>query len=149
MIGDDVVSSVDKRHELQGVGQHEILSPRPKKRRTKATAPLVQSTERRFTRSCLKMDGYRPTPVLAVQPKIRKKVRARNLLMTMEQEAVGQEKVQEEERRNEEQSVPVPPIPLARLQRVGYALGIAPDRLSKEQLEAGPSHEQGKESPNE
>jgi hypothetical protein len=102
MIGDDVVSSVDKRHELQGVGQHEILSPRPKKRRTKATAPLVQSTERRFTRSCLKMDGYRPTPVLAVQPKIRKKVRAKNLLMTMEQKAVEQEQVQEEEKRNEE-----------------------------------------------
>jgi hypothetical protein len=61
-----------------------------------------------FTRSCLKMDGYRPIPVLAVQPKIRKKVRAKNLLMTMEQEAVEKEQVQEEEKRNEEQAAPVP-----------------------------------------
>ncbi|KAK1664301.1 hypothetical protein QYE76_052460 [Lolium multiflorum] len=149
VIGGGSVSSVDKRHDLQGVLQHEILIPRSKKRRAKTTATLVQSAERRFTRSCLKMDGYRPAPVLAVQPKIRKKVRAKNLLMTMEQEAVEQEKGQEEEQRNEEQATPVPPIPLALLQRVGHSLGIAPDRLSKEQLEAGPDGEQGKESPNE
>jgi hypothetical protein len=47
----------------------------------KYVAPLVQSSERRFTRSCLKSDGYRPAPILVVQPKIKKKTRARNLLM--------------------------------------------------------------------
>ncbi|KAK1694992.1 hypothetical protein QYE76_011689 [Lolium multiflorum] len=149
VIGGGSVSSVDNRHDLQEVLQQEISMPRTKKRRAKTTATLVQSAERRFTRSCLKMDGYRPAPVLAVQPKIRKKVRAKNLLMTMEQEAVEQEKGQEEEQRNEEQATPVPPIPLALLQRVGHSLGIAPDRLSKEQLEAGPDGEQGKESPSE
>jgi hypothetical protein len=148
VIGGDDVSIVEKGHDLQAELQHEVLIPRTKKRRAKATAPLVQSAERMFTRSCLKMDGYRPIPVLAVQPKIRKKVRAKNLLMTMEQVAVEQEQVQEEEERNEEQAAPVPPIPLALLQRVGHSLGIAPDRLSKEQLEAGPDDEQGKESSN-
>jgi hypothetical protein len=47
----------------------------------KYVAPLVQSSERRFTRSCLESDGYRPAPILVVQPKIKKKTRARNLLM--------------------------------------------------------------------
>jgi hypothetical protein len=149
VIGGGSVSSVGRSIDLQGVLQQEVLIPRTKKRRAKTTATLVQSAERRFTRSCLKMDGYRPAPVLAVQPKIRKKVRAKNLLMTMDQEAVEQEKVQEEEQRNEEQATPVPPIPLALLQRVGHSLGIAPDKLSKEQLEAGPDGEQGKESTNE
>ncbi|KAM0886498.1 hypothetical protein ACQ4PT_029612 [Festuca glaucescens] len=133
--------------DLQGGLQQEAPISSPKKRRTKATAPLVQSADRRFTRSCLKMDGYRPTPVLAVQPKIKKKVRAKNLLMTMEHEAV--EQPQEEEQRNGEQAAPVPPIPLALLQRVGHSLGIAPDRLSKEQLEAAPDDKQDKESPHE
>jgi hypothetical protein len=90
---------------------------------------------------------YRPKPVLAVQPKIRKKVRAKNLLMTMEQEAV--EQTREEEQRNEEKAAPVPPIPLALLQRVGHSLGIASERLSKERLEAVPDDKQEKESPHE
>jgi hypothetical protein len=108
VIGGDDVSIVEKGYDLQAELQHEVLIPRTKKRRANATAPLVQSAERRFTRSCLKMYGYRPTPVLAVQPKNRKKVRAKNSLMTMEQEAVEQEQVQEEEKRNEEQAAPVP-----------------------------------------
>jgi hypothetical protein len=32
---------------------------------------------------------------------------------------------------------PVTPIPV--MQRVGYALGISPDKLTKDKLEAGPS----------
>ncbi|KAM0838317.1 hypothetical protein ACQ4PT_061055 [Festuca glaucescens] len=73
-------------------GQLEVLdltmSVTAKRRKVrKAATPLVQSSERRFTRSCLKTDGYRPKPILAVQPKIKKKTRARNLLMSMEKEA--------------------------------------------------------------
>jgi hypothetical protein len=148
--GGGVTSTVEKGQDFHGIWQHDVPTPRAKKKRAKATASLVQSAERRFTRSCLKLDGYRPTPVLAVQPKIRKKVRAKNLLVTMEKEAEEQKQGQkEEEKRNEEQTVPVPPIPLALLQRVGHSLGIAPDKLSKEQLEAGPDDERGKESSNE
>jgi hypothetical protein len=38
----------------------------------------------------------------------------------------------------------VPVIPIAVLQRVGHALGIAADKLSKEQLEAAPGKEKKK-----
>ena len=53
--------------------------------RKKYATPLVQSSERRFTRSCLNLDGYRPAPILSAQPKIKKKSRARNLLVTEEE----------------------------------------------------------------
>jgi hypothetical protein len=44
-----------------------------KSRNKKYVVPMVQSIEQRFTRSCLKNEGYRPKPILAVQPKIKKK----------------------------------------------------------------------------
>jgi hypothetical protein len=43
----------------------------------------------------------------------------------------------------------VPVIPIAVLQRVGHALGIAADKLSKEQLEAAPGKEKEKKSSDE
>ncbi|KAM0838319.1 hypothetical protein ACQ4PT_061057 [Festuca glaucescens] len=132
-------------------GQLEVLdltmSDTAKRRKVRKLATtLVQSSERRFTRSCLKTDGYRPKPILAVQPKIKKKTRARNLLMSMEKEAQQQE--QGEEQGNEEQAQ-VPVIPIAVMQRVGQALGIAPEKLSKEQLEAAPGDKNEKKSPDE
>ncbi|KAK1618561.1 hypothetical protein QYE76_024078 [Lolium multiflorum] len=108
-----------------------------KTKRKKSVLSIVQPTERRFTRSCLKTDGYRPAPILAVQPKIKKKVRAKNLLLEMEQEATQQKK-EEAHGQKEQQSVPAPPIPLIVMQRVGQSLGIAAEKLSKEQLEAVP-----------
>jgi hypothetical protein len=97
----------------------------------KPVAPLVQSSERRFTRSCLKGDGYRPAPILVVQPKIKKKPRARNLLMPEEEgnQSQGQE---ESDPHDGESQAHVPVIPIAVLQRVGHALGIAADKLSEE-----------------
>ncbi|KAM0894003.1 hypothetical protein ACQ4PT_024742 [Festuca glaucescens] len=96
-----------------------------KRKMRKAAAPLVQSIERRFTRSYLKIDGYRAKPILAIQPKIKKKSRAKNLLMLLEKEAQQQE--QGEEQGNEEQAQ-VPITPIAVMQRVGLALGIAPEK---------------------
>jgi uncharacterized Fe-S center protein len=52
-----------------------------KRRRAKSTASLVQPTERRFTRSCLKTDGYRPAPILAMQPKIKKKIGSKEFII--------------------------------------------------------------------
>jgi hypothetical protein len=115
-------------------------------KKKKSASSIVQTTERRFTRSCLKTDGYRPAPVLAVQPKIKKKVRAKNLLLEMEQEATQQQQQQEEAQDQEEQQqVPAPRIPLAVMQRVGQSLGIAADKLRKEQLEAVPEDKKGGE----
>jgi hypothetical protein len=53
------------------------------KRARKVAAPIVQPEDRRFTRSCLK-DGYRPAPVVEVQPK--KKARGREKLLVVQKE---------------------------------------------------------------
>ncbi|KAM0913458.1 hypothetical protein ACQ4PT_012159 [Festuca glaucescens] len=117
-----------------------------KRKVRKAIAPLVQSTERRFTRSCLKTDGYRPKPILVVQPKIKKKSRAKCLLMSLEKEAQQQEQGKEQ---SDEEQVQVPITPIVVMQRVGLALGIAPEKLSKEQLEAEPVDKGEKKSSDE
>jgi hypothetical protein len=48
--------------------QPPIFSASPiamkKKRSRQARTPVVQPAQRRFTRSCLKTDGYRPRPIL-------------------------------------------------------------------------------------
>jgi hypothetical protein len=79
-----------------------------------------------------------------VQPKIKKKVRAKNLLLDMEKEADQQEQ-EEGQGQEEQEQVPVPPIPLAVMHRVGQSLGIAAEKLSKEQLEAPPDDKKGGE----
>ncbi|KAM0824264.1 hypothetical protein ACQ4PT_070311 [Festuca glaucescens] len=131
--------------QLEAIDLTMSVTIKRRKARKSAT-PLVQPTERRFTRSCLKTDGYRPKPILAVQPKIKKKSRAKNLLMSMEKEAQQQEHGEEQD--NEEQAQ-VPVIPIAVMQRVSQALGIAPEKLSKEQLEAAPADKDEKKSPDE
>jgi hypothetical protein len=69
---------------------------------------------------------------------------AKNLLLTLEQEAKQQE--HEEGQGHEDQAqAPVPPIPLEVMQRLGQFLGIAAGRLSKEQHEAAPDGKKGKE----
>jgi hypothetical protein len=100
--------------------------------RSKPQAQLVQSEERRFTRSCLK-EGYKPKPVLSVQPKIKKKSRAKQLIQNAEKE---EEKSRQD---NEDTEVPEDTYPVTTvhvLQRVGLSLGIAPSKLTQEQLEA-------------
>jgi hypothetical protein len=115
----------------------------PKKRRQrKKMAPLVENSERRFTRSCLNKEGYRPRPVLDIQPKIKKKSRAKLLLVTAEeideeeQHNLHNEDTMEEETDEAPTDIPVTPLPV--LQSVGIALGIAPEKLTREQLEAEP-----------
>jgi rRNA processing protein Gar1 len=119
----------------------EVVKSRGRK---KYATPLVQSSERRFTRSCLNLDGYKPAPILSVQPKIKKKSRARNLLVTEEEKDQSPRQDEPTARYDEESQAQAPAIPIAVLQRVGQALGIAADKLSKEQLEAAPGKEKKK-----
>ncbi|KAK1611422.1 hypothetical protein QYE76_035095 [Lolium multiflorum] len=97
---------------------------------------------RRFTRSCLNKEGYRPRPVLDIQPKIKKKSRANLLLVRAaendeeEQHNLHNEDTREEETDEATADIPVTPLPV--LQFVGIALGIAPEKLTREQLEAEP-----------
>jgi hypothetical protein len=114
----------------------------PKKRRPRRkVVPLVENAERRFTRSCLRKEGYRSKPVLDIQPNIKKKSMAKMLLVRDE------ENVQQNPH-NEESHDDIPVTPLPVLQSVGIALGIAPEKLTKEQLEAEPVKGTSKETDN-
>ncbi|KAM0821255.1 hypothetical protein ACQ4PT_072383 [Festuca glaucescens] len=80
----------------------EVLVSTPKRKRArKSETPVVQLSERRFTRSCLSKDGYRPKPLLAVEPKIKKKPRAKMLLVNSSstEKEVPQGKMAEEDTR--------------------------------------------------
>ncbi|KAM0875963.1 hypothetical protein ACQ4PT_036445 [Festuca glaucescens] len=122
-------------HMAEGfVGQEEFTTPKQRKSRKKFV-PMVQLVERRFTRSCLKNEGYRPKPMLEVQPKIKKKTRAKMLLINKE---TTNHKGAQQEVPVEEQQEEIPVTPIHVLQSVGIALGIAPKKLTKDQLEADP-----------
>jgi hypothetical protein len=122
-------------------GQLSLQTPK-KRRQRKKVVPLVENSERRFTRSCLNKEGYRPKPVLDMLPKIKKKSRAKLLLVrdaendVEEQHSLHNEDAREEETDEAATDIPVTPLPV--LQSVGIALGIAPEKLTKEQLEAEP-----------
>jgi hypothetical protein len=107
----------------------------------KVRAPLVQPAERRFTRSSLKSDGYKPKAVIDGEPKKKKMSRAKMLVVNQthikkENADVGLE--QNVQIDQEEEEIPVTPIVV--MQNVGLALGISPEKLTKEHLEAGPSN---------
>jgi hypothetical protein len=84
-----------------------------------------------------------------VQPKIKKKTRARNLLMAQDKTDQSQGQEEASQAHDGESQAQVPAIPIVVLQRVGHALGIAADKLSKEQLEAAPGKEKKKRSADE
>jgi hypothetical protein len=119
--------------------QPPIFSASPismkKKRNWQARTPVVQPTQKRFTHSCLKTDGYRPKPILGDQPRPKKKQRSKLLLVEM---------VNDESKSNTPQSnaepedVEIPPTPIRVMQNVGMKLGIGPEKLTREQLEADP-----------
>jgi hypothetical protein len=117
------------------------LSTPKQKRPRKVRAPLVQPAERMFTRSSLKSDGYKPKAVIDGEPKKKKMSRAKMLVVNQthrekENADVGLE--QNVQMDQEEEEIPVTPIVV--MQNVGLALGIPPEKLTKEQLEAGPSN---------
>ncbi|KAK1668231.1 hypothetical protein QYE76_056390 [Lolium multiflorum] len=109
----------------------------PISKRKKRNVHAVQSLERRFTRSCLNVEGYRPAPILDVQPKIKKIPRAK--LLVGPDEVVQMSKKKRSKLMIKEsnlQDIPVTPVHV--LQRVGRELGIAPEKLTKDLLEADP-----------
>jgi hypothetical protein len=109
----------------------------PKKKRSrKVRAPLVQPAERRFTRSALKSNGYKPKAVMDVEPKKKKPSRAKMLVVN--EIHSEQENAEGDLDHGQEEEIPVTPIVV--MQNVGLALGIPPEKLTKEQLEVGPSN---------
>jgi hypothetical protein len=85
--------------------------------------------ERRFTRSCLK-DGFRPKPVLGVQPKPKKRQRSKLLLV------VSSPMDKDSGVETEEEPLIPPPTPIPVMQRVGLQLGVDPSKITAEKLGA-------------
>jgi hypothetical protein len=106
---------------------------------------LVHPTNRRLTRSSLKLDGYKAQPLEVDTPTPKKKPRAKFPLVNQDPkenvylapQTMGAQKQQEDSENSENMSIPATPIHV--LQRVGLQLGIDPTKLSKEKLEADPS----------
>jgi hypothetical protein len=111
-----------------------ILKKRGRPRKTQPA--LVQSENRHFTRSSLRLDGYRPTPV--IQKVKTQKIKRAKLLVTKAVEKQPSVSVEDQEQESM-QRMHTPVTPILVMQRVGYALGISPDKLTKDKLEAGPS----------
>jgi hypothetical protein len=108
------------------------------KRVKKVATPVVHSQERRFTRSCLK-EGYRPAPVLEVQPKKKARGRAKLLVVQVDDQPGPSDSVHSNSPSvEEERFVRAPATPIHVLQRIGRQLGIADSLLTKEKLEAAP-----------
>jgi hypothetical protein len=97
----------------------------------------VQPETRRFTRSALKADGYRPKPVIE-KAKPKGKPRAK-LLQLIENNEANTAAHEQKEKMKEKEKVTTPATPIVVMQRVGRELGISPDKLTKEKLEAVPS----------
>jgi hypothetical protein len=76
--------------------------------------------------------------MLTIEPKIKKKSRAKLLLVNSSSEDPDDVPDMEEERSTGHAEHQIPVTPLHVMQRVGTALGIAPGKLTKEQLEADP-----------
>jgi hypothetical protein len=119
--------------------QESTVSPitTRKKRGKKVKTPLVLPEERRFTRSCLKKDGYRPAPVVIVQKGPKKRARLKLLLSP---QGEGTEEVDDhDEVATEEEPVNIPVTPIWIMQKVDAQLGIDPAKLTKDKLEADPA----------
>jgi hypothetical protein len=113
----------------------------PKKRgRPRKSRPLlVEPENKRFTRSSLKSAGCRPRPVIEkVKPK---HVRAKLLLPHFDDEFAGEGIGERVKRKKQTAATPIPVM-----QRVGQELGISPDKLSREKLEAAPQVQDGSSS---
>jgi hypothetical protein len=97
----------------------------------KIQAPLVEPENRRFTRSSLKSNGFRPSPVVQQMARPKKKPRAKMLIC--------QGTMDEEGQSGSKEKVQIPATPIQTMQKVGVELGIDPEKLSREKLEAAPS----------
>jgi hypothetical protein len=129
---------LDHEQEVNSVAPLFASSPvsMPKKRGMprKLQVPVDEPENRRFTRSSLKLQGYKPKPVIEkVKPM---KARAKLLVRQFDQSLVKDSATSSDEQPNQNIHTPQTPIPV--MQRVGRELGIAPEKLTKELLEAAP-----------
>jgi hypothetical protein len=114
-----------------------VSVPKKRGRPRKVQVAVVEPANRRFTRTSLKLQGFRPKPIIEkVKPM---KARAKFLLQQLDRDLV-EEKDDEHDQTGaqESQAACTPETPIPVMQRVGRELGIAPKKLTKESLEAAP-----------
>ena len=129
----------DKVVSTEAPSQILFSSPvvtRSKSSKRRADTLVVESLVRRCTRSSMKRDGFRPTPV--EKPTRRKKIKRQP-----RKKAVKKDASQKKE------EVAIPETPIQVMQQVGATLGTAADKLSEEVLKAPPSTPSTKVFPNE
>jgi hypothetical protein len=108
--------------------------PKKRGRPRKMQVPVVEPENRRFTRSSLKLQGYKPKLVIEkVKPM---KTRAKLLVRQFDQSMARDSASARDEQANQNIHTPQTPIPV--MQRVSRELGIAPEKRTKELLEAAP-----------
>jgi hypothetical protein len=110
-----------------------------KQRKPRKKHLYVRPEERRFTRSSLNQDGFRPKPVLSAPDRPKKKARAKFLLPAPTDEVEGNVPTDVPDGfATQEEEPPLAATPISLLQRVGRGLGIDPAKLTKEQLDVEP-----------
>jgi hypothetical protein len=92
----------------------------------------------------LKKDGCRPAPVLEVKPRPKKKSRAKFLLVLPQDEGVNVDE-DNDQGEDDQEFINIPATPIALRKWVGPQLGIAPEKLTKERLEADPATSSSKD----
>jgi hypothetical protein len=106
-----------------------------KKRVCRGKTPVAQQESRRFTRSCLKLDGYRPKPV-GEQPRPKKKTRSKLLLQRLDEVEQSEPILPGLEKgapsKEEFEDLEIPPMPVHIMQAVGVRLGIDPADITEE-----------------
>ncbi|KAM0827988.1 hypothetical protein ACQ4PT_067840 [Festuca glaucescens] len=138
----------DSATPIQSVSQKKRGRPR------KAEPAVVDTAYRRSTRSCTKRDGHMPVSMSDTVTRPRKKVKVQRKKageeMTDVPDTTAETDQESQQQHNADNTVQIPPETLVHImQRVGVALGIDPDMLTEEKLNAVPKGKNGKDSPND
>lgn len=79
-----------------------------------------------MTRSCAKLGGFKPVSAIPVKPTSIRRPRAKKIKMSVNVEA------------DDRAPQLPPPTPIRAMQELGASLGIAPDKMTVENLMASP-----------
>jgi hypothetical protein len=108
---------------------------KPRAKKFQAKVVMVDSEFRRSTRSSARRDGYRPLSMSDTVSRPRKK--SKTMKKSVEQEKVTMKKsVEQEKMPQDNEELDIPETPIKVMQQVGTALGIDPDQLTEEKLNA-------------
>jgi hypothetical protein len=130
------------------------VSQKKRGRPGKSETAVVDTADRRSTRSCTKRDGHRPVSMSDTAPRSKKKVKIQKKKIGEEVPVVqdidteSAEEPQQQHPTDNAAQIP-PETPVHIMQNVGISLGIDPDMLTEERLNADPKGKKNKDGPND